>query len=63
MSALEAVRVVRDPATSIGKGFAFALFRTKVGVEEGGDRGGGGGCKRGEGVGGAYKQHQHTNLV
>uniref|UniRef100_A0A7S0RH48 RRM domain-containing protein n=1 Tax=Chlamydomonas leiostraca TaxID=1034604 RepID=A0A7S0RH48_9CHLO len=30
VSALEAVRVVRDPATSIGKGFAFALFRTKA---------------------------------
>ena len=27
---LEAVRVVRDKATKIGKGFAFVLFRTKV---------------------------------
>ena len=28
--AVEAVRVVRDPATNIGKGFAFVLFKTKV---------------------------------
>ena len=34
---VEAVRVVRDGATNIGKGFAFVLFKTKV------SRGGGGG--------------------
>ena len=29
---IEAVRVVRDQATNIGKGFAFVLFKTKVRV-------------------------------
>ncbi|GAX75941.1 hypothetical protein CEUSTIGMA_g3384.t1 [Chlamydomonas eustigma] len=29
-SAVEAVRIVRDPATNIGKGFAFVLFKTKA---------------------------------
>lgn len=29
-SELEGVRVVRDRQTSIGKGFAFVLFKTKV---------------------------------
>jgi len=27
---IEAVRVIRDQATNIGKGFAFVLFKTKV---------------------------------
>ena len=38
---VEAVRVVRDGATNIGKGFAFVLFKTKV------SRGGGGRSYRG----------------
>lgn len=29
--AVEGVRVVRDKATSVGKGFAFVLFKTQVG--------------------------------
>lgn len=29
-SNVEAVRVIRDPHTSLGKGFAFVLFKTKV---------------------------------
>jgi len=28
---IEAVRIVRDPKTSVGKGIAFALFKTKAG--------------------------------
>ena len=27
---VEAIRVPRDPKTSIGKGFGFVLFKTKV---------------------------------
>lgn len=30
IGAVEAVRLVRDRATNIGKGFGFVLFRTKV---------------------------------
>ena len=30
IGSVEAVRVVRDQATNIGKGFAFVLFKTKV---------------------------------
>jgi len=28
--AIEGVRIVRDPATNLNKGFGFVLFRTKV---------------------------------
>lgn len=29
-SSVEAIRVVRDPGTSMGKGIAYVLFKTKV---------------------------------
>lgn len=29
-SSIEAIRVVRDPGTSLGKGIAYVLFNTKV---------------------------------
>lgn len=29
-SSIEAIRVVRDPGTSLGKGIAYVLFKTKV---------------------------------
>ena len=32
MGAVEAVRLVRDKTTNVGKGIAFVMFRTKVRV-------------------------------
>lgn len=29
-SSIEAIRVIRDPGTSMGKGIAYVLFKTKV---------------------------------
>ena len=29
-SSIEAVRVIRDPHTSVGKGIAYVLFKTRV---------------------------------